>query len=99
MEDAQSIFIQNLKMLRKSKKISQLQLAEKAGLSSGIIGEIETGNRNPTLTTINKIARALEVPVKQLFYDGYDTIPERGYSDKEEIRVLVHKLIDEALDM
>ncbi len=65
---------------------------------AGIIGDIETGRRNPTLTTISKIAVGLGVPVKQLFYDGVESTSERGYSDKEELRALLHKLLDEALD-
>lgn len=70
MRKTSEIFIENLITIRKSKGLSQIALAEKAGISIGLIGEIETGNRNPTLTTIDKIAAALEIPVYQLFFDS-----------------------------
>lgn len=68
MRKTSEIFIENLITIRKSKGLSQIALAEKVGISIGLIGEIETGNRNPTLTTIDKIATALEVPAYQLFF-------------------------------
>jgi DNA-binding XRE family transcriptional regulator len=47
------------KELRKSKKLSQTQLAEKLGMEKGQISKIENGKFNLTLATINKIASAL----------------------------------------
>ena len=51
------------------KGYSQAELAERAGLSNGIIGELETGHSNPNLSTIEKIANVLGVHVYQLFFD------------------------------
>ncbi len=98
MRVAKEIFIENLKAIRKSKGISQLMLAEMADLSSGLIGEIETGNRNPTLTTIEKIALALDVPVGQLFYDSQEDIPPSAFDSKENLTLLIHQLIDKLKD-
>ncbi len=56
-----------LRYLRMSKKLSQLQLAEKAGLNFNFIGQIERAETNPTLKTIISIAEALEMDVKDLF--------------------------------
>lgn len=47
--------------LRRRKGISQERLAELADLSSGTISDIETKDRTPTMTTVKKIAEALEV--------------------------------------
>lgn len=95
MRSAQEIFIENLRTLRKQKGLSQLRLSEMAGLSSSIVGDIETGRRNPTLTTIGKLAEALDVPVHQLFYDTHSSYPEKAYSDKTARKILMHQLIDE----
>lgn len=99
MRLAKEIFIENLKALRVSKGLSQARLAELADLSPSIIGDIEVGRRNPTLTTIEKIALALEVPVHQLFYDTHEDLPPNALDSKEELRMLIHQLIDKAMDM
>ena len=96
---AREIFIENLKFIRKAKGFSQLMLAEFADLSPGLIGDIEAGRRNPTLTTIEKIALALDVPVHQLFYDTHEDLPASALDSKEELRILIHQLIDKAMDM
>lgn len=98
MRVAKEIFIENLKAIRKSKGITQLMLAEMADLSSGLIGEIETGKRNPTLTTIEKIALALDVPVSQLFYDTQKDIPASAFDSKENLALLIHQLVDKLKD-
>lgn len=56
-----------LRYIRMSKKLSQLQLAEKAELNFNFIGQIERAETNPTLKTIMTIAEALEMDVKDLF--------------------------------
>lgn len=56
-----------LRYIRMSKKLSQLQLAEKAELNFNFIGQIERAETNPTLKTIITIAEALEMDVKDLF--------------------------------
>ncbi len=62
-----NVFRTNLRRLRRERKLTQLTLANEASISSGLIGDIESGRRNPTLTTISKIAYALKVPTYQLF--------------------------------
>lgn len=50
-----------VKKLRESRGITQIQLAEKAGVGSGTIGEIESGKRRCTIKTLDKIAKALDL--------------------------------------
>lgn len=50
-----------VKQLRRARRLTQEQLAERAGLSYKFIGEIERGRGNPTLTTMSKLAEALGV--------------------------------------
>ena len=53
----------NIKTLRKEKKLTLRSLAEKANISKSTLSDIENENTNPTVTTLNKIANALEVPL------------------------------------
>ena len=98
MRLAKEIFIENLKALRTARGLSQAKLAEIADLSPSIVSDIEVGRRNPTLTTIEKISLALDVPVQQLFYDSQADYPLSGIDSKEELRNLLHKLVDKAID-
>jgi transcriptional regulator with XRE-family HTH domain len=52
---------ENLRKFRKRAKISQKQLADRIGISCPRISEIESGNGNPTVKTLEKIATALQV--------------------------------------
>lgn len=51
----------NIRTLRESKGYSQEELAEKAGLKRSYMGHIERGDKNVTLTTLRRIAIALNV--------------------------------------
>lgn len=99
MRLAKEIFIENLKAIRTERGLTQVGLSELADLSPSIIGDIETGRRNPTLTTIEKIALALNVPVHQLFYDTQEDLPPSALDSKDELRILLHQLIDKAMEM
>ena len=98
MRLAKEIFIENLKAIRTARGLSQIKLSELADLSPSIIGDIEVGRRNPTLTTIEKIALALDIPVQQLFYDSEADYPLSAIDSKEELRTILHKLVDKAID-
>lgn len=56
-----------MRALRKERGISQELLADKARIDRSYMGGIERGERNPTLTMIRRIAKALRVaPAKLL---------------------------------
>lgn len=57
----------NIKVIRRQRGLKQEQLAEMAKMDFSSINEIENGKRNPSLKTLNKIARALKVSPKDLF--------------------------------
>jgi len=61
-------FGKKLRILRKSKKLSQEELAEKANLHPTYIGVIERGEQSATLDTVEKLAGALQIKEKDLFY-------------------------------
>lgn len=60
-------FGKQVRKLRQSKKMSQEELAFKAGLSPAHLGQIERAQKKPTLETIGRLANALDVPVVELF--------------------------------
>jgi transcriptional regulator with XRE-family HTH domain len=59
-----------LRELRESKKLSQGDIEKKTGLLRCYISRVENGHTVPAVETLEKLARALEVPMYQLFYDG-----------------------------
>jgi transcriptional regulator with XRE-family HTH domain len=56
--------------MREAKKLSQGDLEKRTGLFRCYISRVENGHTVPAIETIEKFARALEVPIYQLFYDG-----------------------------
>lgn len=59
-----------LRILREEKKLSQGDIEKRTGLLRCYISRVENGHTVPAVETIEKFARALEVPIYQLFYDG-----------------------------
>jgi len=57
----------NLKIIRKEKGETQLSLAEKVGVSSTFIANIEQGRRKPSMEIIEKIVAVLNIKAKELF--------------------------------
>jgi transcriptional regulator with XRE-family HTH domain len=79
------IFRENARHARLQIGISQELLAEKAGLAYQHYQDIEAGRRDGLrLVTIERIAKALEVPVWKLFEPGHFPKPQkkRGRSKK-----------------
>lgn len=56
-----------IQKIRKEKGLTQEQLAERVKVSTTFIGYVETGYRRPNLKMIYKIARALNIKVKDIF--------------------------------
>src|SRR5256885_257672 len=59
-----------LRALREEKKLSQGDIEKRTGLLRCYISRVENGHTVPAIETLEKLARALEVPLYQLFYDG-----------------------------
>ena len=57
---------ERLKEVRKSKKMTQQELAEKAGLHLTYVGHLELGKYHPTVFVMWKIAKALDVSMNEL---------------------------------
>jgi transcriptional regulator with XRE-family HTH domain len=59
-----------LRALREEKKLSQGHIEKRTGLLRCYISRVENGHTVPAIETLEKMARALEVPLYQLFYEG-----------------------------
>jgi transcriptional regulator with XRE-family HTH domain len=55
-----------LKSLRAKRKLTQEGLADKARISRGYLARLETARQDPTLSTLEKLAKALSVKVSKL---------------------------------
>ena len=58
-----------LRELREQKKYTQGEVAKRTGLLKPYISRVENGHSVPGVETLEKFARALEVPIYQLFVD------------------------------
>lgn len=66
MENLNTIFANNLKRIREERKLSLDKVAELTGVSKSMIGQIERGDSNPTITTVWKIANGLKISFTKL---------------------------------
>ena len=59
-----------LRALREEKNFSQGEIEKRTGLLRCYVSRVENGHTVPAVETLEKFARALEVPMYQLFYEG-----------------------------
>jgi len=75
-----------IRLLREQKKLSQGDIEKRTGLLRCYISRVENGHTVPAIETLEKLARAMEVPLYQLFYDGEEppvlpNLPKRKSAD------------------
>ena len=91
------LVIDNIKRIRKEKGFSQEKLAEACDTATSYIGLMEIYRNVPKLSTIEKIARALNVDPLVFFQDPQKKSPEREYEIniiKQRILLTLDKEID-----
>ena len=64
------VIADRLRALREAKNLSQGDVEKRTGLLRCYISRVENGHTVPAIETLEKLARAMEVPLYQLFYDG-----------------------------
>ncbi len=79
---------------RITQKITQETLAEKAGISVSFLGQIERGERKPSLETVVNIANSLGITVDYLLSDSYQTASK---SLIDELTFLVREKSDKEI--
>ena len=75
-----------LRALRQQRGLTVADLAARAGLSGGMLSKIENGQASPSLTTLQALAQALQIPLTAVF---------RGY---EESRPVIHVKAGEGVE-
>ncbi len=80
------VIADRLRSLREEKKLSQGDIEKRTGLLRCYISRVENGHTVPAIETLEKMARAMEIPMYQLFYDGEEppklsNLPTRKSSD------------------
>lgn len=86
MKPTSEFFSSAVRIRRNKLGFSQEELADRAGLHRTYITDIERGARNPSLRTIERVAKALEVSISELFRDE---------SEREEVPASVEILLVE----
>lgn len=87
----------NIKEIRKTKKMTQEELAEKCSLQSSYLAGVERGERNITLQTLEKIIIGLEeVPASIFNFEGLDI--NQDYFDKKELITLLLNIVENKSD-
>ena len=61
-----------LRQMREEKKLSQGDIEKRTGLLRCYISRVENGHTVPAVETLEKLARAFEGPLYQLFYEGQE---------------------------
>jgi DNA-binding XRE family transcriptional regulator len=61
---------ERLRSVREHKQLSQGEIEKRSGLLRCYISRVENGHTVPAVETLEKLARALEMPLYQLLYDG-----------------------------
>src|SRR6202050_975948 len=81
------VIADRLKALREEKNLSQGDIEKRTGLLRCYISRVENGHTVPTVETLEKFARALEVPLYQLFSDENDAtkryVPKQPSDDED----------------
>ena len=71
-----------IRYFRHLRKLSQEQLALQAGINPAFLGHLERGLKSPTITTLEKLVRALNITFEELFTE------ETAATDQDNILLL-----------
>jgi transcriptional regulator with XRE-family HTH domain len=81
---------ERIRAIRETKNLSQGDIEGRSGLLRCYISRVENGHTVPSLETLERFARALEVPLHELFYEG-DVPPVMPTLGAEEIALQEEK--------
>ncbi len=86
----------SIKLCRTSRGLSQDELAKKIGKSISYISLIEQGKRDPAISTVEEIARALGVPVSLLTFLAAEPGELKGVPEdvRDKLAGIAHRLLN-----
>jgi transcriptional regulator with XRE-family HTH domain len=77
----------SIRLFRDHKQITQAELGARTGLSPNFISRLERGFKSPSQTTVELIAKALDIPASLFYVLADDQVPH------------FHRIISEAYDL
>ena len=77
-----------LKALRQKKGLSQYRLAQESGISQSFLSALEAGSKWPTVYTLDKICRCLDLSLAEFFSEDPEQVPDHVRPLLEEVRRL-----------
>lgn len=91
---------EKIRSFRQQKKLTQEQLALGAEINPVFLGHLERNLKSPTITTLEKITRALGITMSELFLDvpNNDSEIEVRQASIQHINYLLKDLSNEELD-
>jgi transcriptional regulator with XRE-family HTH domain len=66
---------ERLRSIRQEKHLSQADLEQRTGLRRCYISRVENGHTIPSIDTLERLARAMDIRLYQIFYDGEEPPP------------------------
>ena len=87
-----------IRYFRHLRKLSQEQLALQAGINPAFLGHLERGLKSPTITTLEKLVRALDISFEELFADDSSDSDLVREAAMRRLELLVRDLSAEQLD-
>ena len=85
-----------IRQLRRAKNLSQEDLALRANINPAYFGQVERGLKCPTIDTLYKIAKALEVPLPDLLRT--DALPDHTVDHSQRMNDLLARIPADKLD-
>lgn len=99
VKESKVLFGKRVRALRKNKGLSQEDLAEKIDISSKYLSRVEMGQHFPSIDTLDRLANALKVDLKDFFEFAHEARSSRELreilsgllkeADEEKLRLLV----------
>ncbi|MDC3413481.1 helix-turn-helix domain-containing protein [Aquibacillus sp. 3ASR75-11] len=87
---------ERIRKLRKERGLSQEELAHLSSLHPTYIGQLERGEKNATIDTIEKVTKALEISLEELF--RFATLNDRESEKVEQLKRLLHRISEDDQD-
>ncbi len=91
------IFLGNISRTSREGRMTVEELAEQAGVSGGLISQLERGIGNPSFNTIMRLSRALGLPISSMFQGEDDHELERDVVRSDGRRRLLSEMEQELL--
>ncbi len=82
MHNIGQIVANNVKRLRKERQLTLNELSDSSGVSTSMLGGIERGDTNPTITILDKIAYGFKIPLSKLIEEDKESIYYVASKDK-----------------